>query len=279
MTRTGPLAGRRLLAIFAHPDDESLACGGTLAWCAAQGVRVSLLCMTRGELGHRAPGSSDETIPLGTVRARELHAAAQRLGIDDVILFNHPDGSLDSVDEVQFRNEMVVAIRHVRPDVVVTFGPDGLYWHPDHIAVHERVTEAVEQLGASAPALFYVAVAPGMMRRVVDTARAHPDAPADVSLWSLDPDAFGAFAPAPTLVVDASGYAQRKIEALRCHRTQVSSASAFTWLTAPEAERLLGHEHFVRASAGRADPTFLDTLHRNDNDPVSPWPASAADRP
>jgi LmbE family N-acetylglucosaminyl deacetylase len=257
---TGPLAGRRLLAIFAHPDDESLACGGTLAWCAARGVRVSLLCVTRGELGQRAPGSSDETIPLGTIRGGELHAAAERLGIDEVILFNHPDGSLNGVDEAQFRNEMVVAIRHLRPDVVITFGPDGLYWHPDHVTVHERVTEAVEQLGASAPALFYVVFPPGVMRRVVETARANPDAPPDVSLWSLDPDAFGACAPAATLVVDASAYTRRKIDALRCHRTQVSSESAFTWLTAAEAQHLLGHEHFVRAAAGYPGPTFLDGL-------------------
>jgi LmbE family N-acetylglucosaminyl deacetylase len=257
---TGPLAGRRLLAIFAHPDDESLACGGTLAWCAAQGVRVSLLCVTRGEMGQRAPGSSDETIPLGTIRRDELHAAAERLGVEDVIVFDHPDGSLNGVDEAQFRNEMIVAIRHVRPDVVITFGPDGLYWHPDHVTVHERVTEAVEQLGASAPALFYVVCAPGVMRRVVETARANPDAPPDVSLWSLDPDAFGACAPAATLVIDASAYAPRKIEALRCHRTQVSAASAFTWLTPSEAELLLGHEHFVRASAGYAGPTFLEAL-------------------
>jgi len=258
--RTGPLTGRRLLAIFAHPDDESLACGGTLAWCAAEGVRVSLLCVTRGEMGQRAPGTSDESIPLGMIRGGELHAAADRLGIDEVILFDHPDGSLNGVDEAQFRNEMVVAIRHVRPDVVITFGPDGLYWHPDHVTVHERVTEAVEQLAGSAPALFYVVFTPGVMRRVVETARAKPDAPPDVSLWSLDPDAFGACAPAPTLVLDASAFTPRKIEALRCHRTQVSSGSAFTWLTPREAEELLGCEHFVRASTGFAGPTFLEAL-------------------
>jgi LmbE family N-acetylglucosaminyl deacetylase len=258
--RTGPLAGRRLLAIFAHPDDESLACGGTLAWCAALGVRVSVLCVTRGEMGQRATGSSDETVPLGIIRDTELHAAGERLGIEEVILFDHPDGSLNDVDEAQFRNEMVVAIRHVCPDVVITFGPDGLYWHPDHVAVHERVTEAVAQLGASAPALFYVVFPPGLMRQVVETARANPDAPPDVSLWALDPNAFGAWAPEATLVLDASAYTQRKIDALRCHRTQVDSASAFTWLTPSDAQRLLGHEHFVRAPVGYAGPTFLDAL-------------------
>jgi LmbE family N-acetylglucosaminyl deacetylase len=221
---------------------------------------VSLLCVTRGEMGQRAPGSSDETIPLGTIRRGELHAAAERLGIDEVIVFDHPDGSLNGVDEAQFRNEMVVAIRHVRPDVVITFGPDGLYWHPDHVTVHERVTEAVRQLGKSAPALFYVVFPPGLMRRVVETARAKPDAPPDVSLWSLDPDAFGAYAPEATLVLDASAYTPRKIQALRCHRTQVGAASAFTWLTPPEAAELLGHEHFVRASAGHPGPTFLEAL-------------------
>ena len=89
--RTGSLAGHRLLAVFAHPDDESLACGATLAWCAAEGARVSLLCATRGEAGSRAPGCLEE-ISLGAVRRAELHEAAARLGLDDVILLDHPDG-------------------------------------------------------------------------------------------------------------------------------------------------------------------------------------------
>lgn len=200
--RSGSLAGLRLLAVFAHPDDESLACGATLARCAAEGARVSLLCATLGEAGRRSPGCSED-VCLGAVRRAELNEASRSLGIDEVILLDHPDGSMNGVDQALFRHEIILTLRHVRPDVVITFGADGLYWHPDHIVVHERVTEAVQMLGASAPALFYTVFPEGLMRTVVETAQANPGAPANVSLWAIDVDAFGAYAAAPTLVVDA----------------------------------------------------------------------------
>jgi N-acetyl-1-D-myo-inositol-2-amino-2-deoxy-alpha-D-glucopyranoside deacetylase len=257
--RTGRLSGRRLLAVFAHPDDESLACGGTLAWCAAEGARVSLLCATKGEAGHRAPGCLED-IALGAVRRAELHEAAERLGLDEVILLDHPDGCLSEVDPALFRHEIVLTIRHVRPDVVITFGADGLYWHPDHIVIHERVTEAVEQLGSAAPSLFYIVFPAGLMRTVVETAQANPGAPADVSLWTIDADAFGAYAAEPTLVVGAAAYAGQKVEALRCHRSQIDAQSPFTWLTPEQTVSLLGDEHFVRAGVGDSRPAFLDQL-------------------
>lgn len=261
--RTGPLAGRRVLAVFAHPDDESLACGATLAWCAAQGARVSLLCATRGEAGERTPGCSDD-VALGIVRRGELHEAAERLGIDEVILLDHPDGSLMGENYALFRHEIVVAIRHVRPDVVLTFGPDGLYWHPDHIFVHERVTEAVQQAGPDGPALYYAVFPAGLMRTVLETAQANPGAPADLSLWHMDPDAFGAYAPEPTVTVDASAYAEQKMDALRCHRSQIGSQSPFSWLTLRQARDLLGREYFVRAAAGNGGTTFLEQLPGKD---------------
>ncbi|MGH9409719.1 MAG: PIG-L deacetylase family protein [Vicinamibacterales bacterium] len=259
MTRTGSLAGQKILAIFAHPDDESLAGGGTLAKLADQGARVSLLCATRGEAGERTPGCSED-IALGTLRRGELHEAAQQLGLDEVILLDHPDGELNDVDETLFRQEMVLTLRHTRPDVVITFAADGLYWHPDHIAVHERVTEAVESLGASAPALFYVVFPEGLMRTVVETAQANPSAPPNLSLWSLDPDAFGAYSQAPTLVVDATAQVTRKLAALACHRSQVGIQSPFLWLLPDDARRLLGREYFVRSEVGNQAATCLDRL-------------------
>jgi N-acetyl-1-D-myo-inositol-2-amino-2-deoxy-alpha-D-glucopyranoside deacetylase len=257
--RSGSLAGLRLLAVFAHPDDESLACGATLARCAAEGARVSLLCATLGEAGRRSPGCSED-VCLGAVRRAELNEASRSLGIDEVILLDHPDGSMNGVDQALFRHEIILTLRHVRPDVVITFGADGLYWHPDHIVVHERVTEAVQMLGASAPALFYTVFPEGLMRTVVETAQANPGAPANVSLWAIDVDAFGAYAAAPTLVVDADAYADRKLAALRCHRSQIDAQSPFTWLTAEQAERLLGREFFVRSAVGSTAPAFVEAF-------------------
>ncbi|PYR62282.1 MAG: hypothetical protein DMF85_00050 [Acidobacteria bacterium] len=263
--RTGPLAGRRILAVFAHPDDESIACGATLARCADEGARVSLLCATRGEAGLRVPGSGTEDVGLGVVRRGELQQAAARLGIGDLIVLDHPDGSLTGVEPSLFRQEIVLTIRHLRPDVVITFGPDGLYWHPDHIFVHERVTEAVESFGASGPALFYVVVPHGLMTTILDTAVSNPGSPPDLSLWGIDPDAFGAYAPEPTLVLDARTHVCRKLDALRCHRTQIGEVSPFVWLTEAQAEELLGREYFVRAPVGADTPSCLEEMSRIPN--------------
>ena len=252
------IAGQTILAVFAHPDDESLACGGLLARAAAEGARVTLLCATRGEAGERVPGCSDD-VGLGIVRRGELHDAAERLGIHELILLDHPDGELPGENYAIFRQEMVVAMRHVRPDAVVTFGPDGLYWHPDHIYVHERVTEAVAQLAPDPPALYYVVFPQDLMKNVLELAQAHAPADEELSLWDIDADAFGAYAPAPTLVVDVSGYVGRKLDALRAHRSQVGSRSPFWWLTSETAAPLLGREFFAKSAATPHD-SFLETL-------------------
>ncbi|HTI38682.1 MAG TPA: PIG-L deacetylase family protein [Vicinamibacterales bacterium] len=254
----GPLAGRRLLAVFAHPDDESLACGGLLARCAAEGACVTLLCATRGEAGERVPGCSDD-VGLGIVRRGELHDAAERLGIHELILLDHPDGELPGENYALFRQEMVVAMRYVRPDAVVTFGPDGLYWHPDHIYVHERVTEAVAQLAPDQPALYYVVFPKDLMKNVLDLATAHAPGGEELSLWDIDAEAFGAYAPPPTLVVDVSAYVGSKLDALRAHRSQIGSRSPFSWLTPELATPLLGCEYFAR-SAATTTASFLDDM-------------------
>ena len=132
------LAGQTVLAIFAHPDDESLACGGTLARLADAGARVVLFCATRGERG--GPTGPVRTTRLALVRVQELRCAAAALGIADVILMDHPDGDLRWGQVADFQAEIVAAVRRYAPCGVITFGADGLYWHLDHIGVHERTT-------------------------------------------------------------------------------------------------------------------------------------------
>ena len=163
---TSVLHGRSLLGVFAHPDDESLACGGLLAWCAELGARVSILCATRGEMG-RGSGSD-----LSLVRTNELAAAARALGVSDVLMLDYEDGMLPWAEPARLEADIRDATIRFRPDVVITFGEDGLYWHPDHIAIHERTTAAVAALGDTAPALYYVTMASGRMRAVIDTVAA-----------------------------------------------------------------------------------------------------------
>jgi len=263
------LTGRSLLAVFAHPDDESIACGGLLAWCADRGARVSLVCATRGE----GRGT-------GEVRARELEAAATILGLSDVVMLDYADGMLPWVDTAALETGLREAIRQRHPDVVITFGEDGLYWHPDHIAVHERTTAAVAALGPDAPALYYVSMPPGRMRAAVDAVAArtsNPEPPLCI-LGIRDPDAFGALAPEPTLVVEAGAFAGRKLAAIRCHQSQLAD-DALAALTDEEAVRFLGMEHFRRASAGSSDDVFLEQFGRGPRADVARRGGNHARRP
>jgi LmbE family N-acetylglucosaminyl deacetylase len=265
----GELHGRSLLAVFAHPDDESLACGGLLAWCAHLGARVSLVCATRGESGTRTDGDEPGDRPAGIrdTRSRELQAAAEILGLSEVVLLDHPDGMLPWVDAARLERDIGDAIRRIRPDVVITFGEDGLYWHPDHIAIHERTTAAVVAAAAVAgekvPALYYVTMPPGCMRALVtgvaDLVAAQGAAGlAPRLIFGIDDaDAFGAMAATPTLIVDASGFAPRKLAAIKCHRSQLVD-SALALVSEQDAARFLGIEHFRRADAGSTADAFIE---------------------
>ena len=252
------LAAHSLLAVFAHPDDESLACGGLLARFADAGVRVSLLCMTRG--GH-GPGGLGLEGRLDDVRTHELETAAGILGVTDLTILDHQDGMLPWLEAAALEADLRGAIERLRPQAVVTFGEDGLYWHPDHIAVHERTTAAVTALGAEAPALYYVTIPPGAMRAAVDRVMTRRPAgqTAPKVLGIPDPDAFGAMAAEPTLVIDVSAFAARKLAAIRSHRTQLHD-DALDLLSDDDAAALLGIEHFRRAQAGSQGDAFLERL-------------------
>ena len=130
------------MCVLAHPDDESLGTGGLLAKCAAEGIETYLVTATRGErgrVGDQRPGPA----VAGPIREAELHAAAQVLDIRDVRLLNYEDGTLDQVDPSEAIRKIVDCLRDLEPDVVVTFGPEGAYGHPDHIAISQLATAAV----------------------------------------------------------------------------------------------------------------------------------------
>jgi LmbE family N-acetylglucosaminyl deacetylase len=134
----------KLLAILAHPDDESLGIGSTLAKYAAEGVETYLVCATRGERGWQGP---PETFPgleaLGKIREQELLAAAKLLGLRQVDFLDYVDGELDEADPAEAAERIARIVRRIRPQVVITFEPFGAYGHPDHIAISQLTAAAL----------------------------------------------------------------------------------------------------------------------------------------
>jgi LmbE family N-acetylglucosaminyl deacetylase len=126
----------KLMAILAHPDDETLGIGGLLAKYAHDGACTYILTATRGERGWNGPEAENPGLTvLGQRRTAELQAAANILGVHEVRFMDYIDGDLDQADPAEAVGKIVAYLRAVRPQVVVTFDPFGAYGHPDHIAI------------------------------------------------------------------------------------------------------------------------------------------------
>ena len=134
---------RSVLAVVAHPDDESFGLGGVLGAFAASGSEVSVLCFTRGEASTLHDGNED----LAAVRARELADAAHELGLTAVQLGSHPDGGLADVPLGLLHGEVVAMADAVAADGIVVFDPDGVTGHPDHRAASEAALSVAAERG------------------------------------------------------------------------------------------------------------------------------------
>lgn len=143
----------RLLAVLAHPDDESFGLGGTLALYAQRGVAVHLLCATRGEVGDAPPELLHDCNDIGRLREEELRCAASYLALTDIHFLGYRDSGMLGSPDNRHPNALAAApldevaarvarfIRQIKPQVVITFDPYGGYGHPDHIAI-QRATVA-----------------------------------------------------------------------------------------------------------------------------------------
>jgi LmbE family N-acetylglucosaminyl deacetylase len=247
------MKARRLMAVLAHPDDESMALGGTLAKYAAEGVETSVLCATRGSAGRY--GSERGTVSpevLGRIRSQELRAATRVLGVRDLRFLGYRDGELAAVDSAIAVRRIVAYIRRARPEVVVTFGPDGLYGHPDHVAISQLTTAAVAaaddpryetgQSPHSVAKLYYVAWSAstwlayqGALKRLVmmvdgveREATPWPD-------WMI------------TTVIDTSAHGTVAAEAVACHHSQVMVYERFNALPLEKRAELWSRQEFYRA--------------------------------
>ena len=134
---------KSVLAVVAHPDDESFGLGAVLSSFVEAGAVVSVLCFTRGEASSLRGVEGD----LAQVREGELHAAAKELGLAQVRLLSYPDGDLASVDQAWLRAEISADVRDFAIDGLVVFDPSGVTSHPDHQAATQAATHAGQELG------------------------------------------------------------------------------------------------------------------------------------
>jgi LmbE family N-acetylglucosaminyl deacetylase len=209
---------RVLLAVFAHPDDESFA-GPILARYAREGVKVYLAIATKGEKG----ADEHSPIPPGDALARARHAeaecACQKLGIEPPIFFDLNDGELGAMTNPLAKNIQAVAdgteklIAQLHPQVIVTWGPDGGYGHPDH----RLVSDAVAQVVQSAPPgikLYFVGLTPKQ------AAPLNREWPAAIPWHTTDPNLL------PVSVSFTKADVESARRALECHKTQFSAETA-----------------------------------------------------
>jgi LmbE family N-acetylglucosaminyl deacetylase len=259
------MPSRTLLAVYAHPDDEGL-CGGTLALNAAAGHHTVLVCATRGEVGQISDPILATPETLAEVRENELRCAAAALNIGELIFLDYRDsgmaGTAENADPRSFVNvpaeevarRLVGIIRRIKPEVVLTFDPQGGYGHPDHIAIHSHTVAAFHAAGddrqfpeegpAWAPSrLFY----PMFSRDFFLNMR---NRMAELGLDTSRFDRFDEFPwpdLQPNVTVDVSAVVDAKQEAFNCHATQFGPDSPFRVLPPEIMRELQSRELFAQA--------------------------------
>ena len=239
----------RLLCVMAHPDDESLGVGATLARYGAEGVELHLVTATRGERGwFGAPEENPGLEELGRLREAELRGAAGVLGLKSLAFLDYIDGDVDQANATEAAARIAHHVRRVKPHIVITFGPDGAYGHPDHIAISQFTMAGLVQ-AASARYDDPEALPPHEVLKFYYMA-------GTASVLSIYEEIFGELvmqvdgverrvAPwsewAVTTRIQTEGFWHTAREAVACHRTQFPGYA--TLLDLPEAKlRKLWHD-------------------------------------
>jgi len=242
----------KLMAVLAHPDDETLGCGGTLARYSSEGIETHVLTATRGQSGRHGPGEHPGKEVLGRIREAEEREAARRLGVHEVSFLDYMDGALDRADPVEAAGAIAAHLRRVRPQVVMSFGPDGAYGHPDHIAVSQLATAAVHLAadpnhdGSGDPhavsKLYYIAwgaeawaAYQRALKKLTSTVDGVERHAAPWPEWAI------------TTRVDCRRWWPLVWDAVRCHQTQTSIYRALEELGEDDHQTLWGNQTFYRA--------------------------------
>ncbi len=258
--------GRRILFVHAHPDDESIGTGATMAKYAAAGAEVCLVTCTLGEEGEVIPDelrylAAEKEDRLGDYRIGELDAACAALGVTDHRFLGGPGRWRDSgmmgaptnddprcfwqasLDEAAAA--LLEVVREVRPQVMVTYDAQGFYGHPDHIQAHRVAWRAFELSGEVAK--FYATAVPlSVARRMAET-RPGPFR----QVGSAEEYGFGVPDEQITTVVDANEHLPAKLAALTAHRTQIAVSAPYFALSNDLGQEAYGTEYYTLLSGDR----------------------------
>jgi N-acetyl-1-D-myo-inositol-2-amino-2-deoxy-alpha-D-glucopyranoside deacetylase len=283
--------GRRLLLVHAHPDDESIATGATMAKYAAEGARVTLVTCTLGELGEVIPAELahlawDADGGLGEHRIGELAAACAALGVTDHRFLgsagrwhdsgmmgtpsNDWAGSFWRADLDEAAGELLTVIEDVRPQVMITYDDNGFYGHPDHIQAHRVAWRAFQRADGLVSKFYAFTVPKSVLAESIEMMRngetgEFPGGEEFARVQSPDDFPFGVPDDEVTTDIDATRYLDAKIEALRAHVTQIAVDSPFFALSNKVGQRAFGREYYMllagprgpgRGPRGREDDLF-----------------------
>jgi len=256
----------RLMAVHAHPDDESIGTGGILAKYAAEGAKTTLVFGTRGEAGEilnpefvpPAPGMSITDIRMG-----ELEKALKVLQVQSTYFLEYWDSGIDARSEHHHPNafahadlgeatkRLVEIIRNVRPHVIVTYNENGSYGHPDHIMANRVTLRAFDAAGDPGfidsqgldpwqPAkLYYTAIPLARLRMFHQMTLARGEKP------GFDPEVLGTPDEELTSSIDVRNYLSQKLKALFSHQSQIGPDSFFKRVPEELREEAFGVEYFV----------------------------------
>ena len=266
------MSGLKLLALFAHPDDEAFPVGGALAAHASRGVEIRLITATLGEEGEiRQEGAATrETLP--RIRGIELSCAVRALGLASHRVLGYRDsGMVNSpanshpkayvnAPSAEVVEQFVAEIRTFKPQVILTFEPGGLYGHPDHIAVSQHASEAFNLAGnpEAFPSQLVNGVEPHQPQRLFQSARPKGFR----TMWATKLRASGVDFPMPTpeqeeqgtpvedihLDLDVDGHLKSKMACILCHRTQVAADWPYHRVPREVTASILGREFYIRAN-------------------------------
>jgi LmbE family N-acetylglucosaminyl deacetylase len=228
-----------LLAIIPHPDDESYAFGGTIALAARAGWRCLIECASYGEKGKRHDGGGTTPNEVADAREQELIHSCRVLGAKEPRFWGLPDGELRAHRGEQAR--IARLLRAVRPDIVLTLGPDGAYGHPDHVALHRWVREAWESLAEPRPALLFATFPRGLFLPQYEKCIGMMGNPPSPRAEDIGGERF-------RYEVPISGVAATKVASIAAHQSQLPGGEAEALFPPGIVRALLAVERFEDAS-------------------------------